>query len=210
METRTDEPILPRLLASNALRANLEKHMTLNQMADTKASMIMTAASLVLTITITQMQQLDLMTVLILLVLATLLLQLAWFNRHQLVLLPELKPYVERACRQVDCRLKPNVDLENIELLSRDVRSHPTHRNALLITATFINRATFEQPYPDVGLVLSDLGGNVIAQRQFNPVEYLKTDLKPADMMLKEVPVTLVMEVQDPGSESISFRFEFL
>jgi predicted Zn finger-like uncharacterized protein len=149
-------------------------------------------------------------TVLILLVLAALLLQLAWFNRQQLVLLPELKPYVERACQQLNCRLKPNVDLGNIELLSRDVRSHPTHRNALLITATFINRATFEQPYPDVGLVLSDLGGNIIAQRQFKPVEYLKTDLKPVDMMLKEVPVTLVMEVQDPGSESVSFRFEFL
>ena len=46
-------------------------------------------------------------TVFILLVLATLLLQLAWFNREQLALLPELKPYVERACQQVDCRLKP-------------------------------------------------------------------------------------------------------
>lgn len=65
MATTTEEPILPRLLASNGLRANLTKHMTLNQMADTNASMIMTAASLVLTITITQMQQLDLTTVLI-------------------------------------------------------------------------------------------------------------------------------------------------
>lgn len=68
MEQKADEPVLPRLLASNALRANLSKHMTLNQMADTKASMIMTASSLVLTITITQMQQLNLLTVLLLLV----------------------------------------------------------------------------------------------------------------------------------------------
>ena len=48
-----EEPILPRLMASNALRANLTKHMTLNQMADQKASMIMTAASLMLTISAT-------------------------------------------------------------------------------------------------------------------------------------------------------------
>ena len=47
MSEQQDEPILPRLLASNALRANLGKHMTLNQMADNKASMIMTAASLI-------------------------------------------------------------------------------------------------------------------------------------------------------------------
>jgi hypothetical protein len=57
-----DESILPRLMASNALRANLSKHMTLNQMADHKASMIMTTASLMLTISVTQYDKLDLST----------------------------------------------------------------------------------------------------------------------------------------------------
>jgi hypothetical protein len=56
----TEEAILPRLMASNALRANLSKHMTLNQMADHKASMIMTAASLMLTISVTQYDKLGL------------------------------------------------------------------------------------------------------------------------------------------------------
>lgn len=60
------EPILPRLLASNALRANLTKHMTLNQMADSKASMIMTAASIIITITLTQYDRLNLPTILLL------------------------------------------------------------------------------------------------------------------------------------------------
>ncbi len=59
-EQNNEEPILPRLLASNALRANLTKHMTLNQMADQKASMIMTASSLILTISLTQYDKLDL------------------------------------------------------------------------------------------------------------------------------------------------------
>ena len=63
-----EEPILPRLLASNALRANLTKHMTLNQMADSKASMIMTASSLVMTVTLTQTERLELLTVIVLLV----------------------------------------------------------------------------------------------------------------------------------------------
>jgi hypothetical protein len=56
----TEEAVLPRLMASNALRANLSKHMTLNQMADQKASMIMTAASLMLTISVTQYDKLGL------------------------------------------------------------------------------------------------------------------------------------------------------
>ncbi len=62
----TEEPFLPRLLASNALRANLSKHMMLNKMADSKASMILTASSLIITITLTQHNQLDLLTILIL------------------------------------------------------------------------------------------------------------------------------------------------
>jgi len=66
MSTPDDKTLLPRLLASNALRANLGKHMTLNQMADSKAAMILTAASLVTTIALTQMQSLPLLTVLIL------------------------------------------------------------------------------------------------------------------------------------------------
>jgi len=61
-----EEPLIPRLLASNALRANLTKHMTLNKMADSKASMIMTAASLVTTITLTQYDKLHLSTILLL------------------------------------------------------------------------------------------------------------------------------------------------
>ncbi len=62
----TDEPLIPRLLASNALRANLSKHMDLNKMADSKASMILTASSLIITITLTQYEQLHLSTVLLL------------------------------------------------------------------------------------------------------------------------------------------------
>jgi hypothetical protein len=63
-----EEPVLPRLLASNALRANLTKHMTLNQMADNKAAMIMTASSLMLTISMTQYDKLDLLTFLVLMI----------------------------------------------------------------------------------------------------------------------------------------------
>ena len=61
-----EEPLIPRLLASNALRANLTKHMTLNKMADSKAAMIMTASSLVITITLTQYDKLHLPTTLLL------------------------------------------------------------------------------------------------------------------------------------------------
>lgn len=61
-----EEPLIPRLLASNALRANLSKHMDLNKMADSKSSMIMTVSSLVITITLTQYDKLPLISTLLL------------------------------------------------------------------------------------------------------------------------------------------------
>lgn len=67
MIEQPEEPILPRLLASNALRANLSKNMNLNQMADNKASMIMTVASLIGTITITQSRKISVLTAVLLL-----------------------------------------------------------------------------------------------------------------------------------------------
>jgi hypothetical protein len=62
----SNEPLIPRLLATNALRANLSKHMDLNKMADSKASMIITAASLVITITLTQHEKLHITSVFLL------------------------------------------------------------------------------------------------------------------------------------------------
>jgi len=64
--TPSSEPLIPRLLASNALRANLSKHMELNKLADSKAGMIMTASSLIITISLTQYDKLDMTTILLL------------------------------------------------------------------------------------------------------------------------------------------------
>lgn len=149
-------------------------------------------------------------TLLILAALVAGLAQLAWFNREVLSHRDELQPYVLRACEQLPCELQKKVDLAQIELLSRDVRSHPTIRDALLITATFINHAEFEQPYPKVGLQLSNLTGEVIAQRYFEPDEYLQNDIQRNSLMGVDVPVTMIMEVLDPGEETVSYRFEFL
>lgn len=55
----TDEPVIPRLLASNALRANLTKHMDYNKMADHKASALLTVATVIITITLAQFDRME-------------------------------------------------------------------------------------------------------------------------------------------------------
>lgn len=136
--------------------------------------------------------------------------QMAWFNVNQLSNQAGLKSYIEKACQHVPCGLEKQRDLEKIELLSRDVRSHPTRQGALLVTATFINRADFDQPYPRIALTLSNLTGEIVAFRHFLPQEYLGDDFDSRSMMTVGVPATMIMEVLDPGNETVSYRFDFL
>ncbi len=148
--------------------------------------------------------------VLILLCLTAMLAQLAWFYRMPLSDREELRPYVLMACERLPCDLRERSDRTQIELLSRDVRSHPAIQGVLLITATFINHADFEQPYPRVGLQLLNLTGEVVAYRHFEPVEYLNRGYQEPALMDIDVPVTMIMEVVDPGRETVSYRFDFL
>ncbi|WP_027390661.1 Pycsar system effector family protein [Chrysiogenes arsenatis] len=54
-----EEPLLPRLLATNVLNANLVKHMDYNKMADHKASALLTVSTVIITITLAQYDRMD-------------------------------------------------------------------------------------------------------------------------------------------------------
>lgn len=147
---------------------------------------------------------------LILLVVAVGLAQLAWYHRLALAGQDRLAPWVALACESLPCNLPPRADLARIELLSRDVREHPTVDGALLITATLVNRADFEQPWPRIGVALSSLSGRVVARREFTPAEYLPDDAVAAGMMARGSPVNMLMEALAPSAAFVSYRFEFL
>jgi predicted Zn finger-like uncharacterized protein len=146
----------------------------------------------------------------ILLFSATLLGQLAFFRSSQLLdRFPALQPVVERICSVLPCRYAGPRDISQIKLVNRDIRLHPSVNNALLINATFINRATFKQPYPDITITLSDLSGAIVAQRRFTPAEYLGRLNKPFILMPSGKPVQIALEVIDPGKDAVNFEFTF-
>ena len=146
----------------------------------------------------------------ILLFSATLLGQLAFFRSSQLLdRFPALQPVVERICTELPCRYAGPRDNSQIKLVNRDIRIHPTVNNALLINATFINRAAFKQPYPDITITLSDLSGAIVAQRRFTPAEYLGRLNNPFILMPSGKPVQIALEVIDPGKDAVNFEFTF-
>lgn len=136
--------------------------------------------------------------------------QYLFFARAELAQHETLRPLLERACGSLGCTLPLRHAPGQIELLNRDVISHPRIRNALLINATFVNRAGYAQVYPVLQISLSDESGAVVAMRRFQPEEYLAQGARVAVGMLPGAQVRVVLEVVEPTHNATSFQFEFL
>jgi len=149
--------------------------------------------------------------VLIFLLVAGLITQIILFRSSELVhMSPALEPVLANLCDVLPCRYSGPADVSKISLTNRDVRSHPSQKNALLISAAFVNQAGFDQPYPDILVTLSDLSGNIVANRRFTPQEYLDKMYNRFLLMESGTPVHITLPVLDPGDDAINFEFTFL
>lgn len=144
---------------------------------------------------------------------ATLLLlavgQVAFAYRESLAQDGRVRPYLDALCAKVDCQLPPRRDVEQLALVARDVRPHPSVQGALMISATVLNKAEFTQPYPIVEVVMSDLEDRRIAMRRFQPQDYVDS-LSVIDRgMPTRATSTMNFEVLDPGKNAVAFEFRF-
>ena len=147
---------------------------------------------------------------LIIVLLLALAAQYVWFNRDTLAANDRWRPELERFCAVLKCRLPLRSDIGQLAILSRDVRQHPVAENALLINASFENRADFVQPYPVFEISFTDTTGKAVAARRFLPAEYLDDEVLRESGLPAATPVQVVLEVLDPGDQAVSFQFGFL
>lgn len=138
-----------------------------------------------------------------------LLVQVGYGEREFLRSDPRTRPLLERYCERLGCEVSLPRAVNQIALISREIRPHPTAENALLITATIQNRAAFAQAYPQVGIALSDLENKVIAERFFAPRNYLKSGTSIDDGLAANTLLPIEFEVLDPGRNAVAFEFSF-
>ena len=140
----------------------------------------------------------------------TFMLQLGYLRREWLVTQPYIGHYVETICNQDSwCAMPPKRDLNRLQLVSRNVYSHPNIDHALMINAVITNTAPFPQPFPVLLVSMSNVRGQIVAQRYFNSSEYLQ--LNAGDPLMepgKVIPVSV--EVLDPGQDALAFELDFL
>ncbi|WP_412731058.1 DUF3426 domain-containing protein [Dyella aluminiiresistens] len=135
--------------------------------------------------------------------------QLGWACRDVLIANPVTGHWLRSTCTVLDCRLPLVRDASKLQLLARDVQTHPTVPDALLISATVRNDADFAQPWPVVGITLYDLNGKAIAMRRLGPSEYLGDPAAQRRGLGPDATTALVFEVDDPGKRAVTFSLDF-
>lgn len=135
------------------------------------------------------------------------ILQAIYFSRHDLAKNPAYRPLLTQACEMLGCSINVAYDIDLIEIIGRDVRSHPSAKHALIAGTTLINNAKFSQPYPLLTLTFSDITGTKVAQRRFTPREYLKSGTNIRAGMTPDLPVQVELELVDPGKNAVNFEF---
>lgn len=117
--------------------------------------------------------------------------------------------WADKICDTLSCAEQNRpLDLTNVSLVSRNIRSHPGRDNALIISASMIKTHTEDPRFPALSIRLSDLNGQVIAMRRFQADEYLTADILKAGFINNTlVPITL--EIQNPGEHAVAFEIGF-
>lgn len=141
-----------------------------------------------------------------LLALALLLFQFIWFERARLADYPQLHRTYALLCQKVNCDLDSNAALSRIRNHSLHVQPHPRFADALKVSIVLENTAPFAQPWPALELSFTDIKGRDVAQRVFQPAEYLDTNSLSAARMAPAQPMQIELELVAPGRRGVSYE----
>lgn len=137
-----------------------------------------------------------------------LLAQLLYSGRHWLAQQSATAAITRQICALSGCEIDTPRDIRKINLLSRNIYSHPNTPNVLTISASIQNDASFKQVYPLIEISFLDKNSKVLALRRFPPEEYKQHFT--GELMPIGTPDELLLNITDPGEAAVSFQFRFM
>ncbi len=129
-------------------------------------------------------------------------------SRPQLYNNSTLRPMLEMACNIMPCSLPARIDVASLKMVKRNVYSHPSTPNALVINVSFRNDANFAQQLPVLHMVLSNRVGRVVAKQDFLP-NYYMPNWREGSVIDANQQLDVKLEVADPGQDAQNFEFHF-
>lgn len=125
--------------------------------------------------------------------------QSVYFLRHQIALYyPTIKPSLEQICVKLGCSIDLPKKIESIVIDDSDIQEDAEHAGLMRLSTTLINRADFNQAYPNLELTLTDVDDKPKLRRIFKPQEYLPANTNIAQGLAagEELKVKLAMTTQ--------------
>lgn len=101
-------------------------------------------------------------------------------------------------------------DPQQVQLVSRDMHTHPTRSGILVLSLTFVNLAQHSQEFPKLEVTLLDAANQPIARRRLQPADYLRPGADIKSGLAKDVYLPVLLELGDPGEQAVGFEIHFL
>ncbi len=140
--------------------------------------------------------------------------QYIYFARNQLAEHDGLRAPLITMCSVLGCRIPLKKSIDKIQLVHTSVQGHGNIKDALVVSASYVNKASFVQPYPILELVLFDMEQRAVMSRQFYPNEYLLDYLADKENIeagaSPDTSIQARLEIVDPGKNTVNFEFNFL
>jgi len=134
-------------------------------------------------------------------------LQIVLAKRDRLAENPAWRPLLSRLCVLASCRLRAWHQPEAFVPISQSVAADRTQSGVLRVLLSFRNDAPWPQPWPQIEIRLSDVNGEALGLRRFNPDEYLNSgrspDIKPGQTVSVEIAL------QETSGKAADFAFDF-
>lgn len=145
-----------------------------------------------------------------LLLLLTLFLQYAWYNKDHFSMNPDYRVWYEKACNYFNCSLPDYLNYAEMHATDLVIRPHTQKQSALMVDALLRNDSVFRQPFPDLILQFRTIKDEVIAHRQFSASEYLKGELTGLKYIPPRTEVRLALEIVDPGDAAVNYSLQIV
>ena len=115
---------------------------------------------------------------------------------------PTLRGVYQAACAILPCELSPLRALDAIAMtpLPAERSGPPT---TLSVPVELLNRAPFPQPFPVLAMRIVGADDRDLAGHRLAPKDYLPRGHSP--MMAPEKPVTIELQLEDPGPEAARY-----
>ena len=136
--------------------------------------------------------------------------QVLYFNFDTWSRDPQWRSTYATLCGLVGCELPHIQNVNTIGTQHLRIQPHPSLKGALLVELLLVNKADYDQPFPDLLLSFRDLNNRTIASRKFTTEQYLSGEMAGQKIMPRHTPIHIALEIVDPGSEAVNYQLNLL